>query len=410
MCILGTFLSNIQVFIGAKNSVELLEEVMLAIKGRLIGTEYVEASDADSADRSLIINVSSDRWISVYDQKLDEQDIDDLDALGIAISDRAEVPAVGSIVHDSDLLIMRLYKNGRTADTMINNLELFNGMSAGKRPRKRNGQPSKWSELCAPGVSATTLKAVWEKETVFADAALLLAAEVLAIPVEAAMRGFEVEPDSGQEMLEEGQARVLHFRSKLRFSDYFQQLNVPQLAFTSRHSYASGDVGMPSTLTFGLTNQGQAITGLNVLLWGPALEERLIEPERLGILFSASNETNTEGEWSGDLQPFQFAVVQRETGQRIQINGYKYEFPEVFFPQGYMQVLGPGSSTERSMIYKWKDKLQLHDYFYQFTYRGVSEGKSHFYITFVPGETWEGQLGINLPVYIGVEPDREFDF
>ncbi|AIQ63077.1 hypothetical protein PSTEL_08200 [Paenibacillus stellifer] len=85
------------------------------------------------------MNVSSDRWISVYDEKLDEQDIDDLDALGIAISARAGVPAVGSIVHDSDLLIMRLYKNGRTADTMINNLELFNGMSAGKRPRKRNG-------------------------------------------------------------------------------------------------------------------------------------------------------------------------------------------------------------------------------------------------------------------------------
>ncbi|MBY9080672.1 hypothetical protein KIH86_14220 [Paenibacillus sp. HN-1] len=407
---MSAFISNIQVFIGAKNSTELLEEVVLAISDRIIGAEYEETDDADSANRSLIINVSSDRWISVYDQKLDEQDINDLDELSLAISARAGVPAVGSIIHDSDLLIMRLYKSGKTADTMINNLELFNAMSAGNRPRKRNGQPSKWSGVCAPGVSATALKAVWEQDTVFADEAMLLAAELLAIPVEAAMRGFEVEPDSGEGMHQEAQARVLHFRSRMGISDVFQRIDVPKLAFTFGHSFASGDVGIPSMLTFGLTNYGQAFTGLNVLIWGPALEERLIELESLGIVFSASNETDTEGEWSGELQPFQFAMVQRETGQRIQINGYKYEFSEVFFPQGYMQVLYPETPAEHSIFNKWKEKLQLPNGLFQLTFRGIGKGKSNFNIAFVPGQTLEGQLGMNLPVYIGVEPDRELDF
>jgi len=125
---LGTFLSNIQVFSGTQDSTKLMDELVLVIRSMLDGDFYEETDGAELADRSLTLQISSDRWISVYDQKLDEQNIDEMDALGTAIS-RVGVPTVGSIMHDSDLLVMRLYQNGRTADTIINDLDLFNEMS-----------------------------------------------------------------------------------------------------------------------------------------------------------------------------------------------------------------------------------------------------------------------------------------
>jgi len=401
---LGTFLSNIQVFTGVQDSAKLLEELVLAVRDRLVGAEYEETDDAESADRSLILQLSSDRWISVYDQRLDEQDMDAMDVLGTTISARAGVPAVGSVVHDSDLLLMRLYRNGRTADTIINDLDLFNEMSEGSRPRKRNGLPSKWAEVCAPGVHPAELKAIWEQETVFADDALALAAELLAIPAEAALRGYEIEPAFRKDTFKDGQAKVLHFRSKIRFSDYFKQSDVPKLAFTSWHSYAAGDVGIPTKILCGLTNQGQAFTGLDVLLWGPALEERLIEPGS-GMVIRTSHDFKTRDEWSGDLQPFEFEVKQEGTDQRTQINGYRYEFPEIAFPEGFMQVLYPGTAALLGIMGKWMEKFYHPHISFQFTFTGRSVGDSNLYIAFVPREAPEGQLGLSLPVYIGIEPD-----
>ncbi|MGG1638648.1 hypothetical protein MHH56_11770 [Paenibacillus sp. FSL K6-3182] len=50
---MGTFLSNIQVFTGVQDSAKLLEELVLAVRNRLVGDEYEETGNAESADRSL---------------------------------------------------------------------------------------------------------------------------------------------------------------------------------------------------------------------------------------------------------------------------------------------------------------------------------------------------------------------
>jgi hypothetical protein len=143
---MGTFIANIQVFTEGKKTSQILDKLENAITDRLINGMYEISEAAESADRSIILKVSSDRWISVYDQKLDEQDINAMDAIGTTIS-RLGFPAVGSIVHDSDLLMMRLYRNGGIADTIVNDLNIFNEMMDGKRQRKRNGLPSEGS-LC----------------------------------------------------------------------------------------------------------------------------------------------------------------------------------------------------------------------------------------------------------------------
>ncbi|MFC5530416.1 hypothetical protein [Cohnella yongneupensis] len=396
---MGTFLSNIQVFAAEHDRIKLLEELALTLRDSLVESEYEETDDPASADRSILVQLSSDRWISVYDQKLDEQDIDAMDRLGAVISARAGVPTVGSVVHDSDLLLLRLYRNGRTADTIINDLDIFNEMFEGSS-RKRNGLPSKWAEVCAPGVNPTELKAIWEKETVFAEEALAVAAELLKIPVEAAMRGYEIEPEFSKETIMDGQVKVLHFRSKIRLSDYIVHSDVPKLSFTSWAAHAAGDVGFPSTIQFGLTNQGAAFTGLDVLLWGPALDERLIEPSQ-GKLISVSHDFHAREEWSGDPQTVELVSAGAE------FNGYRYRFSEITFPGGHMLDLYPETAARLGIMKTYLEQLYRSETSFQLTLTGRSVGKSTLYIAFTPREASEGQLGLSLPIFIGIEPDAE---
>lgn len=322
-----------------------------------------------------------------------------MDAIGQAIS-RVGVPAVGSVVHDSDLLMMRLYRNGGTADTIINDLYIFNEMLEGSRPRKRNGLPSKWTEVCAPGVNPTALKEIWESETVFAEDALARAAELLAIPVDVALRSNEIDPEFQQDGAVEGQVKVLHFRSILRLSDFVEIPSGPKLAFTSWNAYAAGDVGSPSKVTFGLKNQGQAFTGFDVLLWGPALDEKLIEPG-IGKLIRNSPQFLAREEQGENPQPLELEAY------GTVFNGFRYRFLEIDFPEGVLQSLYPAEAAMLGLMGEWMEQMYQIQHSFQLTLLGKSVGKSTFYIGFAPRDAPEGQLGISVPVYIGVEPEGE---
>ncbi|MDI4649189.1 hypothetical protein [Cohnella hashimotonis] len=400
---MGTFLASIQVLAGAGGVDRLLEGLAGVVREKILEADYEETDDPASADRSVLLQVSSDSWISIYDQRLDEQDIGELDALGKAISARLGVPAVGAVLHDSDLLVMRLYLNGKLADTIVNDLDLFNEMLAGSRPRKRNGVPSKWTAVCEPGARTDDLKGVWEQKTVFADDALALAADLLAIPREAALRGYGQEPASPSGLSADGQQFGLHFRSAFRFSDYFEPSDAPLLAFTSWASYASGDAGVPSTVQCGLTNQGQAFSGLDVLLWGPAFEERLIEPGQ-GMLIRVSSDYKTRDNRSCEPHPFTFNVQEPGSDCLLQKQGYRYEFPESSFPEGFTQIQYPETAARMGIFTKWMERFYHPHHFFQLAFTGTGTGDSEFYAAFVPTAAPEGQLTWRLPTYIGVEP------
>lgn len=404
---MGTFLANIQVYGEGKETSKLLDQLENAIVHKLINGVYEFTEDAASADRSIILQASSDRWISVYDQKLDEQDLNAMDAIGTTIA-RLGVPAVGTIVHDSDLLLMRLYRNGGTADTIVNDLDIFNEMMEGKRPRKRNGLPSKWAEVCAPGVEPEQLKDIWEKETVFADEALARAAELLAIPDAAVFRGYEENPEVQQAAVEDGQRRILHFRSMLRPCDSHDIAwpDGPKLEFADRVVHAAGDVGVPSNVMCGLNNKGQAFAGVDVLIWGPAIDEGIVEPGAASMVrFSSS--LHTQETWSCDPLPHDFDVIHPEEDQRQPISGYRYSFPQLAFPEGFLQGLYPADAIRLGLMKPWMAQMQHAIHSFQLAFTGRSVGQSHLNLAFIPTESPKDQLGWSLPIYIGVAPSSD---
>ncbi|MBO7745344.1 hypothetical protein I8J29_14120 [Paenibacillus sp. MWE-103] len=394
---MGTFIANIQVLAEGRNRSALLDELETAITDKLINGVYELADDAASADRSLLLRAASDRWISVYDQRLDEQDVHAMDAIGTAIS-RLGVPAVGSIVHDSDWLLMRLYRNGGTADTIVNDLDAFNAMMEGGRKRKRNGLPSRWAEVCAAGVEPGRLKEIWESEELFAEDALARAAELLAIPAGAALRGHEPEAEVQPGGAADAESRVLRFRSLVSPSAFIEAPDGPKLAFTSRESFVTGDAGGEFKLSFGFQSQGQAFTGLTVLLWGPALDERLIAAgagmlERRSVQFDEREAFAAEPE-----------RLELEAGGES-IIGYRYAFPELEFPDGGLLSLYPADAAKLGVMREWMAQMNQRMHAFRIMLTGERAGKAELHLVLVPQDDLDQQQGMRLPVYVGVEPD-----
>ena len=88
-----------------------------------------------------------------------------------------------------------------------------------------------------------------------------------------------------------------------------------------------------------------------------------------------------------------------------EFNGYRYRFSEIEYPEGGLLSLYPGKAAQLGLMREWMEQMNQWIYSFQVTLTGKSVGKSTIYIGFAPKEAPEKQLGIGIPVYIGVEPD-----
>ena len=115
MARMGSFLANIHVQLGTVDREAQLERVQQAIAAQAAQEGFEPAPDGALADRTIVVALprNSD-WAVVYDENSDSLDLAALEGLGRALSgDRA---AVSSLVHDSDDLVVTLFRNGRRAD------------------------------------------------------------------------------------------------------------------------------------------------------------------------------------------------------------------------------------------------------------------------------------------------------
>jgi len=80
----------------------------------LIGSDSAKVLEAmDDMGRNAYVIGDSRRHSVVFDERCDEQDTDEIERLGAALSDRFHVPVIGSMNHDDDLLFFWLFHSGR---------------------------------------------------------------------------------------------------------------------------------------------------------------------------------------------------------------------------------------------------------------------------------------------------------
>ncbi|HEX8616617.1 MAG TPA: hypothetical protein VF911_03430, partial [Thermoanaerobaculia bacterium] len=98
---MGTFVSNLQVRVGAEGAAAARERLRTAILGYAASHE-LHACPKEEADRSFAI-LTSERWLTLLDDALDAQDVKAFEQLGTALG----LPCIAVLVHDGDTLMTR---------------------------------------------------------------------------------------------------------------------------------------------------------------------------------------------------------------------------------------------------------------------------------------------------------------
>src|SRR4051812_47237985 len=123
---MGSFLTNVQVKTAgpAKDALDRIAELLTVTVG-LAGFTPVES--ATGADRSIVVVAHSGKeWIGIYDQFSEDQ-AGGHEALAEELSRDLKAPVVSVLVHDSDVLNMKLFDSGRTLDDFSNWPGYFEG-------------------------------------------------------------------------------------------------------------------------------------------------------------------------------------------------------------------------------------------------------------------------------------------
>lgn len=144
----------------------------------------VVPDDAKQVDRTLVF-VARDGWLTLYDTDFEGQDVRKLEEAASLASRVLEAPAISALVHDSDVLDLRLFEQGARVDRFDSNPAYFAGKATPAQKRDARGRPEKWHALL--GVDATALRAAWDGEDLLAEQTLEKTCALLGLPAESAL-------------------------------------------------------------------------------------------------------------------------------------------------------------------------------------------------------------------------------
>lgn len=184
---MGTTLTNWQLDITGFEKEQALDEIRA-----LFRREGYEVSDnADDTDMVmyLLYNPNS-RWLAICEKDLSATSMKDLKSRALKLARHFGTCAIASMVYDSDVLAMYLH-NATTQKKDLVVLDPENGYldELGYNPKTSKGKAEFWA--AALGCDAAALKALWEKEYVFAEQQLNDIGDVLGVADTAGFYVFE---------------------------------------------------------------------------------------------------------------------------------------------------------------------------------------------------------------------------
>ena len=113
---MGAFFTNIQIRRGPDVSAGTIERIL----DSMAGAAGMERCLGDQpADRTIVVRGGPGDWVSVYDEATEGQDTKLLDGLAKALSQGTNTHAVAVLVHDSDVLRLALFENGKGGLRMV---------------------------------------------------------------------------------------------------------------------------------------------------------------------------------------------------------------------------------------------------------------------------------------------------
>jgi len=281
---MGAFFTNVQVHINDLTVDEMRGKMIEATQEWMRSLSFVEAVEGETCDRAVLIGpATSQPWIAVYDQATEDQDMAQLEALTSMLSSAVNRVAVGILVHDSDLLELRLFRSGTKIDEFCSWPGYFAGKSKPRRgaSRKGAGHPEVWRDLFISGATEQDLRAAWESPATFEEASKTLErmAPIVGWSPELPSVGYRSVPDSVIST-----CTKLCFRREPQPSRTAKSARPPVLA----HEGGVGPeleayVGDPVALSAVAHNTGGASQGITIVIWGPALDQEMVDPTHVTV-------------------------------------------------------------------------------------------------------------------------------
>jgi hypothetical protein len=104
------------------------------------------------------VSPSANGWVSVYPESTERQDTREMEGLSAALSASLGAPVLGVLVHDSDVLRLWSYIDGRPIDEYDSDPDYFAKASRADRERLK-GRPESIASLGPPGTSVEAIAA-----------------------------------------------------------------------------------------------------------------------------------------------------------------------------------------------------------------------------------------------------------
>lgn len=283
---MGAFFTNVQVHVGGATPAEVRGKTEAAIRQCVLAGPFVEVTSGDEPpDRTVILGPQDPgAWAAVYDELTETQDLETLTELAKVLSKTTGGAAVGVLVHDSDVLELRLCRAGMTTDAFSSDPDYFEKVGR-KRRRELSGQPDRWADLLVPGATAEDLRGAWHGQDLSAEDVLTRTAALLGIAPERCLVGFN---GVSTEPLPDTFVRLC-FRSTEARLKLVEAEGAPRLVMFSGGGRIRCSVGDPITnLSAMVRSNAGASTGLEIMLHGDAIDQALIEPARVTVRVGAT--------------------------------------------------------------------------------------------------------------------------
>jgi hypothetical protein len=165
--------------------------------GSFIGNVHVRSQDRQAAESALAtlrstgawITSPKNGWISIFEERASTQDGDWIRSMAESLSNALRAPAIGFLVHDSDILCYWLCDKGKLIDEYNSCPDYFGDGDEPAGPS--GGDPRLLLPYCIADAQLANLRRILaEQEYVFADERLTDLAKLLGIEAERALGDF----------------------------------------------------------------------------------------------------------------------------------------------------------------------------------------------------------------------------
>jgi hypothetical protein len=166
--------------------------------GAFLTNYHVRISDKAACIKALkgiirsraMITEPANRWITIYDETSESQDLEELRRVGKTISSKLKTAVFCFMVHDSDIFVYLLYENGRFVDQFDSRPDYF-GPVTDQHRQEWAGHFAKLLKFTKAGTKADRIAKVLKEAQIVEEERAVQFAALFGIDQQRAREGFK---------------------------------------------------------------------------------------------------------------------------------------------------------------------------------------------------------------------------